>query len=462
VLVASLRPALAQLRVLGTTASVVVAIGGWLAGPVPDSLAGASLLPFEVGTFDPAIVCVYAGLVLLVVAWWRLGRVLHSAEGTSVTRAQLYGLLAAWAAPLLVCPPLFSRDVYSYLAQGAMTVAGIDIYAHGPATLGGPLAAEVPSIWQHSPAPYGPVFVLYAITVTHISGTNIVVGVLGMRLFALAGIALLLWALPRLAERCGASPNTALWLGVLNPLVLAHGVAGAHNDMVMLGLLLAGLAVATDNARTTVPPWLRLVSGAVLITLATLVKAPAALGLLFLIPIWVGRRTGWWACLRSALTISVVAAATAVCVSTLAGTGYGWTRVLGTPVSADNWSPTSAIGRFTGTLLELAGAGSEVATGAVPFWRWAGLVLTVGFCCFVWLRHEQLGPVHALGLAMTAAVVLGPAFRPWYLLWGVVPLAATLLPGKHDRLRLYAAASCAVLVMVVLPDGTAPDLPLIG
>ena len=53
--------------------------------------------------------------------------------------------------------------------------------------------------------------------------------------------------------------------------MLLHLVGGAHNDAMMLGLLVAGLAAALRR-----PP----VLGAVLVTLAALVKAPAALGLL--------------------------------------------------------------------------------------------------------------------------------------------------------------------------------------
>ena len=44
-----------------------------------------------------------------------------------------------FAAPFLVTMPIFSRDVYSYLAQGTMTVLGVDAYQYGPAILGGPL-----------------------------------------------------------------------------------------------------------------------------------------------------------------------------------------------------------------------------------------------------------------------------------------------------------------------------------
>ncbi|GAA3291391.1 hypothetical protein GCM10020295_08100 [Streptomyces cinereospinus] len=52
--------------------------------------------------------------------------------------------------------------------------------------------------------------------------------------------------------------------------MLLHLVAGAHNDAMMLGLLGVGLVAALGR---------RPILGAVLVTLAALVKAPAVLGL---------------------------------------------------------------------------------------------------------------------------------------------------------------------------------------
>ena len=76
------------------------------------------------------LVGVYFGVVLLIAAWALLGTVVRGPEPP--TPRSLLLVLAVWAAPLLLAPPLFSRDVYSYLAQGAMVDAHIDVYAHGP------------------------------------------------------------------------------------------------------------------------------------------------------------------------------------------------------------------------------------------------------------------------------------------------------------------------------------------
>ena len=100
-----------------------------------------------------------------------------------------------------------------------------------------------------------------------------------LRLLAVAGLAMALWAIPVLARAAGRDAAPAVVLALGSPLVLTTLVGGAHNDALMLGLLLAGLAVARRNA---------MVPGIVLCALAGSVKAPALLAVLFLAWNWPG------------------------------------------------------------------------------------------------------------------------------------------------------------------------------
>jgi alpha-1,6-mannosyltransferase len=349
-------------------------------------------------------------------------------------------VLVVWAAPLLLAPPLFSRDVYSYLAQGAMVEAHIDVYAHGPSRLGGPLAEEVAPLWRHTGAPYGPVFLAVAAAVSALTRGELPAGLLGMRLVALAGVALMAATLPRLARHSGADPAAALWLGALNPLVLLHLVAGAHNDAVMLGLLGVGLVAAQGR---------RPVLGAALVTLAALVKAPAVLGLAAVVVLRVrtGRRPA-----RAVLTTTAAAGTTAVAATAVAGTGYGWIAALDTPVSPQNWAPTTLLGRASGALLERLG--SDLAPLAVPAWHTAGSAAAVLAVAVIWLRLKPC-PVYALGLSLAAVAALGPALRPWYALWGLFLIAAAA-PSASVRHR--TAAVTGVLALSVLPSGDPADM----
>jgi alpha-1,6-mannosyltransferase len=424
---------LRRCQILGLAGTSCLALGGETAGalPVADLLHPAS------ARAALGLVGVYFGVVLLIAAWVLLGRLVRGPRPPA-PRALLL-VLAAWAAPLLLAPPLFSRDVYSYLAQGAMVQAHMDVYAHGPSRLGGPLAGEVAPLWRHTGAPYGPVFLAVAAALSGLTRGELPAGLFGMRLVALAGVALMAAALPRLARHSGADPAAALWLGVLNPLVLLHLVAGAHNDAVMLGLLGVGLVAALGR-------WP--VLGAVLVTLAALVKAPAVLGLAAVVVLQVraGRSPA-----RALVSTTVAAAATTVAATAAAGTGYGWVGALNTPVSPRNWALTTLLGRATQALLEHLG--SDLAPMAVPAWHTLGILTAVVAIVLIWLRL-RLRPVYALGLSLAAVAALGPAIRPWYALWGLFLIAAA---APSTSVRHRTAAVTGVLTLCVLPSGGQAD-----
>ncbi|MFI6018864.1 polyprenol phosphomannose-dependent alpha 1,6 mannosyltransferase MptB [Streptomyces sp. NPDC051287] len=425
---------LRRCQVLGLAGTAFLALGGETAGalPVQDLLAPSSVQ----AAFG--LVGVYFGVVLLIAAWLLLGRLVRGGEPP--TPRQLLLVLVVWAAPLLLAPPLFSRDVYSYLAQGAMVDAHMDVYTAGPAQLGGPLADEVAPVWQNTAAPYGPAFMGVASLLSGLTRGELPAGLFGMRLVALLGVGLMAAALPRLARHSGADPAAALWLGALNPLVLLHLVAGAHNDAIMLGLLGLGLVAALGR-------WP--VLGAVLVTLAALVKAPAALGLLAIVV--VQARRGRSPVAASLLT-AAAAGATTVAATAVAGTGYGWIGALDTPVSAHNWALSSLLGRATGALL--AHLGSDLAPLAVPAWHLLGLALTAVTVLLIWVRLRPR-PVYALGLSLAAVAAFGPAIRPWYAIWGLFLIAAAA-PSTSVRHRV--AAVTGVLALAVLPSGGPADV----
>ncbi|WP_229880807.1 polyprenol phosphomannose-dependent alpha 1,6 mannosyltransferase MptB [Streptomyces viridiviolaceus] len=424
---------LRRCRAIGLAGTACLAVGGETAGALPVR----ELFPPASAPATLGLVAVYFGVVLLIAAWVLLGRRLRGPEPP--TPRALLLVLAVWSAPLLLAPPLFSRDVYSYLAQGAMADAEIDVYTQGPARLGGPLAAEVAPLWQHTGAPYGPVFIGVAAALSGLTRGELPAGLVGMRLVALAGVALMAVALPRLARASGADPAAALWLGALNPLVLLHLVAGAHNDAVMLGLLGMGLVAALGR-------WPA--AAAVLVTLAALVKAPAVLGLAAVVVLQVraGRRPAG-AVLATALT----ALATTVAATAVTGTGYGWTATLNTPVSTGNWALTSLLGRASRTLLEHLG--SDLARLAVPAWHALGVVAAVVAVLVIWLRLRP-HPVYAVGLSLAAVAALGPAIRPWYALWGLFLIAAA---APSTAVRHRTAAVTGVLALVTLPGGGPVD-----
>jgi alpha-1,6-mannosyltransferase len=414
----------ADLLVLsGTVGSVLVTVGGFGVGAVPASLADQWLHDSSTGRAVSTGLCA-AGVLVLLASWWRL-------RGASPRRVLLAA--AAWSAPLLVAPSLFSRDVYAYAAQAHLVAVGLDPYSHGPADAPGALAAEVDDVWAHARSPYGPVFLRLASWL--VPGQHVVGALLVLRVLAAVGLALLAWGLGRLA----ADPGRSLWLGVANPLVLLHGVGGAHNDLLMAGLLCAGLAIALLPGRGEP----RLAAATAVIVVAALVKAPAAAGLAFL-PFLVPMPR-----LRAAVVVAASAVASAVVVTTAAGLGWGWVHTLGAGNARRSLlSLSTGAGVLAGNLAgNLAGDGA--GDGAVRVAHAAGLLVAAALGLWLLLRAPRIGGLPALGWTLLAVAALGPVVQPWYLIWALAALAAVAGP----RLAAGLAAASAVLCLLVLPGG---------
>ncbi|MET7418318.1 polyprenol phosphomannose-dependent alpha 1,6 mannosyltransferase MptB [Dactylosporangium sp. NPDC005555] len=411
-------------RTLGFAGSVAIAVGGVAAGALPrDDLFEHWPVVRELRAFPLAgVACTYFGLALLCGAWLRMRSTLDGQRPADLIRTMLW-----WAAPLAVTAPMFSRDVYSYLAQGAMVQRGLDAYRWGPSSLGGPLALDVPPIWQDTPAPYGPVFLRCASAIVAVTGEHTVAGVWAMRLVALIGVALVAVCLPGLAARFGVAPQRALWFGALNPLLLLHLVAGAHNDALMVGLVAAGLLAAVRD---------RPLLGAALIVAAALVKAPAILALVTVVMLSRGR--------SAALIRATAGAALAfIVLQAASGLGLGWIAALRTPTTVRNGLSLST---DIGMLLAEAGH-----PGAMAIIR---VVAAAAGCVLAgWALLRAPNPVAGLGLALAAIVLCGPVVHPWYLLWPIVPLAAGLRHPPQAAVRLSVG-----IAMFLLPFG-APGYP---
>ncbi|WP_432752810.1 polyprenol phosphomannose-dependent alpha 1,6 mannosyltransferase MptB [Streptomyces sp. JL2001] len=443
-------------RWLGAVGSLAVAVGGWTAGTLP-ARGGAGLweprgsLPTVAGA-----VLAYLGLTLLLAAWWRYGRLLAAGEVPGTRRT--LGTLGAWTAPLLLAPPLHSADVYSYIAQGAMVLEGHDVYGAGPSVLGpGDLgadaAASVGGHWTDTPAPYGPVFLVLAQAVVRLTGGAVVPAVLGMRLLALGAVALIAWAVTaagraaadgrpaeRADESAGDHGSGALWLAVLNPLLLIHVVGGLHNDGLMIGLMLGGVVLATRG---------RWVLGSVLVGLAMMIKSPAAVALLF-VGATTARGHGARGLFKGLVLPGLTAAGVAAAATLAAGTGFGWLRtqsVAGTIHTA--LSVTSDLGLGLGLLVA---DDPEPVKGAV---QKLGLAAALAVIAVLARRAWQgrTDPVRGLGISLLALVALSPMVQPWYLLWGTAVVAAV---AWHSRLGQFLAVLSAALTYETQPSGHTP------
>ena len=222
----------------------------------------------------------FGGIAVLCWAWVRICRAVRRG---GVRPGVIIAIFGVWCLPLLAAPPLLGRDAYSYNANGELIARGLDPNHNSPAALGDSDAVRrgAPGVAPHAIAlrsaraahrrrrgrrpggtPHEPV------------GDRHAPGRGGRRRRSWRSRS------PSLARRLGHDPGDALALAVLNPLIMLNVVGGTHNDGIMLGLLVAGLAVGLSGRR---------VSGIVLCALATGVKLPAAGGVLLLGWEWAGR-----------------------------------------------------------------------------------------------------------------------------------------------------------------------------
>jgi alpha-1,6-mannosyltransferase len=442
---AEYRPAM-----LGFLGSVLITIGGFGSGSIRqhDPLLESvhmSWLRFGHGLVLSSIL-LWTGVGLMLIAWLGLGRRVLAGAATEFMMRATTGF---WLVPLLLSAPIFSRDAYSYLAQGALLRDGLDPYAVGPVGNPNSLLDDVSPIWTITTAPYGPAFIMVAKFVTTIAGNNIVGGTILMRLCMLPGLALLIWAAPRMARHFGTDGSTALWICVLNPLVLIHLTGGVHNEMLMVGLMAAGIALSLDG---------RHISGVALITVAMAVKATAGLSLPFLVWVWMrhlrdrrGYRPAQAFLAATAMSLLIFGAVFGI-LSALAGVGLGWLTALAGSVKIINWLsvPTAAA-----SLIHALASGFF----AVDFYttlrvtRVIGIVIIVLVLPLVWWRsrRDDRAALAGLGWSMLIVVLFVPAALPWYYSW---PLAVAAPLAQSRRAMAAIAASSTWIMVIFKPDGS--------
>jgi hypothetical protein len=442
----------------GFFATSLIAVGGlavgWIA-PLSELASNPLLMAVRESAIATSVgkVAVLLGAGWLLRTWLDLARPVH---GLDVARARAMGGLALlWSVPLLVTPVLFSRDVFSYVAASRLQPAGFDPYAVGTGALPTYVGDGADPMWADSPAPYGPLWMLVSTVQYHLTDVQADAALLAFRLVALAGVVLLVLFVPRLAAAAGSDPGRAVWLAVLNPVVLFHLTAAAHNDALMIGLLVAGITLALER---------RLLVGTALVAAAGAVKAPAFVVLPFVALLWAAGDTSWRRRLQSWAQVGGIALAALVGLSLLAQVGPGWLANLTGPAKVETWlSPTTALGRTLGFVGEATGfADPDAVLAAV---RVAGTVATAGILLWLLVTASRRSMLRGAGLALLAVVALGPVVQPWYLLWPLPLLAASGLRGTELRwtvglslgMSAYTVANTAATTsaLAALPEGVA-------
>jgi hypothetical protein len=376
---------------------------GWLAGPF--HRLDFVLLPPR----GALLLVAMLGCYLVVLACARAGAISARAGIATVIAAHLIFLLG---------PPLFSADVFGYVDYARLLVVhGLDPYVHGAAD-----AARDPVVpfvrWHDIPTPYGPLFTLGSAPLAWLS---VPVALWAWKALATSlslACCALVW---RIAQRRGLPPGPALLFVGLNPLLLAYGVGGAHNDFLLLALMLGAVLLTLEE---------RAASAGALGVLAVGVKASAGLVLPFLLlahppPRWPRR-----------VLVGALAGAAALLALAIAAFEHQALGFISQIREQQQFVASDSVPRRVASLLGF----DALPAGLRLLFGLAFAASVVGLLWATWRR--RIDWLTAAGWA-TLALLLSTAWLvPWYVVW-LLPLAAV---ARSPRLRGATLLFCVYVV----------------
>lgn len=427
-------PPIVRATLTGLIGSILLAGSAWLASPWGLGFAGRSnTVPIRWAHSAPAVL----GATLLFVAWLGLPQ---------LRQTQTWRIFAAWCAPLLACPPLLSKDVWAYLEQGWVVLQGHNPYQTALSTIGGPFADRVDAYWQQTTTVYPPLALQIQAGVVAASGADPFWSMLAMRLPGLLAVVVIGLCLPRIARAVGQDPGHALWLSLLNPLLLVHFIGGAHNDAWAVGFAVAGIWLAVRWAGA----W---PVGCLLIGLGMAVKQP--LGLLMVGAALVGVAAGHQVTARDAwaanlaqvawrTAVGLLGTAAGFAIPTLvSGWGIGWATATGSPSSTGSQSITHTVSDALRLLTGWPMADAMAIVGPI--------FLGIGALVIGWLgwKFAATRPITFAALGLIVFAVSYPSLQPWYVLWGGVLLGAVRLTQRASAWAI-TVVGCLLITSVLL------------
>jgi len=383
------------------------ALGGLLACAAAVAIGAAGGTPFLVPTRGPTPAWVvgplaglgpvlrpvgFSALLLAMSACYLVVLPLTERIGRTVLVAALVAVHVIAA----LAPPIVTPDVFSYLAYARVgAVHGLSPYTSAPSVLtGDPVLSFV--AFRDLPSPYGPLWTLVSYPLGWIGLPAGVWILKGLTAAAGLGCAALV---ADIARRLGRSPDAAAALVGLNPVVVLYAVGGAHNDLFVMLLVLAGVRFATTQRDGL---------GAAGVAAAAGVKLTAGLVLPFLV---LGARSRRWA-LAGALGTGAVLVLAGLAAFGLASVG-GYARALA--MQQGMVSEVSAPW-LLGRLLGQGGAGPAVRLVA-------GAAFLAALGWQLWRVTRGAEWLSAAAWATLALLLATTWLMPYYLVW-LMPLAA--------------------------------------
>jgi Glycosyltransferase family 87 len=313
-----------------------------------------------------------------------------------------------------LAPPLLSSDVFSYISYGRIgALHGLDPYKVAPVHLPGDPAYDFVG-WRHMPTIYGPLFTLGTYPLGLVSVATALWSFKALACLSSLALVALVW---RLAEEAGRPGAAAAAIVGLNPVLLIWAVGGAHNDLLMMAVLLAGMLLVLRA---------RPVAGGATLAAAVAIKITAGFALPFVL---IGTARRW-------RVLAGIAACAVVCALVAA---------FAFPDHALNLIQTFkleqrlvALHSIPNELTNLAGP-PRLTHNGLEIARAAFLIATAALLVRVVRTRDWIG---TCGWMMVALVTTSAWFVPWYTIWPL-PFAAI----SRDRRLLVAVLALQAFVM---------------
>ncbi|MCS4531303.1 alpha-(1-_6)-mannopyranosyltransferase A [Corynebacterium sp. ES2730-CONJ] len=434
-----LSPARAGL-ILGSVSALLLTLGSFGGGATQRRDGLLKRLGWEFLSFGHGATlsntAVWVGTMGLIAAWVLLGLCLPSYP--FMRKVMLW-----WVVPLIPAAPLMSRDVYSYLMQGTLLRDGFDAYTQGPAVNPNNYLFEVSHDWRNTTTPYGPLHLWLSKGITILAGDQVLIGVYLIKAVMLIGCALIAYGVVRLALIFGVDRSFALWIGVLNPVMLIHLIGGLHNEAIMVGLVMVGLV-----SIYRFPNIGGFYSGIVLIALAMSLKATAGFVLPFVIWIAVNRHNSTAARVRAFFLHATIGALLSVAVlaliTTASGASYGWIQALTGNSKVINPLSVPTLISDQIAVIGLLFIEPFPYNEVLAVMRQMGAVIMVGgyLLCWWWGRTK---PVAAMAVMYIVVLSFNAVVLPWYYA-SILPLSAVVVGLRERPLLIRALAACSIFI----------------
>ncbi|MFT4147396.1 MAG: polyprenol phosphomannose-dependent alpha 1,6 mannosyltransferase MptB [Micrococcaceae bacterium] len=397
--------------IFGCVSSILILISSFVLGWVPPEGMWGSQFFLNLRLNYPVVLIAVCMMVLgtigLLRSWLHIATELRPwQEGSlqAVQKAFYY-----WATPLIFTLPMFSRDVYAYIAQGRLVNSGYNPYTTGTSAIPGWFYMGADPMWSESRTPYGPLFLFMSNIVYVVSGGHPETAVLLFRAIALAGVVLLFIYIPKVALQNDQNPAKALWVTALCPLFLFHFIVSCHNDALMMGFLVAGIYFMLSD---------RPIAGLLLLSLSIAIKPITLIAIPFFGLMWAGYRDTWPERIKYWTLSSVIALGPVIIMGFAAGWGIGWVAAFGTPGQATHWYAPVVLTRDF--LLNFFGPLGVSPDSLLVVVKNIALLLAACFCAYLVLGANHLGLTQRMFYAFTAVVLSSTVIHPWYMLWLLV------------------------------------------